>query len=83
MNKWDYYDGDTDSGPYGYFKGFYVNWILNESNDIQFELKPDPNAKIITEQELAFRYVSKWLTEQLSYNNSHPLNQIRTAFLLL
>lgn len=83
MNTWEYYSGDTETGPYGYYKGYFVNWILSEFKEVNFILKSDRQANEQTEKEIVFRFVSKWLTEQLSYTNSLPLNQIKTAFLYL
>ena len=82
MNNWEYYSGDANSGPYGYYKGFFVYWKLSEKDELHFELKPDHNATSPADKDSACRFVSRWLTEQLSYKNSHPLNQIRTAFLI-
>ena len=82
MKNWEYYSGDGESGPYGYYKGFVVCWTLSEEDELHFELKPDSVANSPENKDSAFRFVSRWLTEQLSYKNSHPLNQIRTAFLI-
>lgn len=76
----EFYQGDGQEGPYGYCKGIYVNWFLDEGK-LDFSLEEDFDWDEEEFGEMAEKCelesnLRDWISEQEQTPNPHVFNRI-------
>jgi hypothetical protein len=79
MASWEWYQGDGKIAPFGFDRGWFVNWSLDESGELGYELEPDEMAEEddeIADEDDVRRRVDEWLAAERRKESSHALDTL-------